>query len=190
MIDFEKEVQELLERAYGLVGRRASKEELRRAVLELLEEYNDEVRRKLEEYIFSIVDRLPPDILVGPTLSERLYANAKEVAPKVAAILVEHIGAKKTIGDLAKKLYEGYGFRDKETLEVAAELPAYLKKELGKPSVRRALERKVAKLRTSPLRAAYSKIVDEISNIESRAFAKAYKVALEEKARYYATRIA
>ena len=95
-----------------------------------------------------------------------------------------------SVGELAKRLYEGYGFRDKETLEIIKKLPEYLRKEFARPHVQRSVARRVSRLRTSPLRAAYTKVLKEVERHNTVALHKEARVALEEKARYYATRIA
>jgi len=187
---FDQELEQLIEEVKRLIEEGYTIQELQEEVLELLQQYNEEVQRRIEEEIFAILDEVPPDILVGPALSERLYHHAREVAAITGKLLTEHIRSQETIRELAMKLYEGYGFRDREVLQVKKELPKYLQRELENPRAVQRLMKQVNKLKTLPLRAAYTQLVEAIEKMEKQALERAIEVALEERARYYALRIA
>ena len=182
--------KKLYERIKQLLRQGYTIKEMKELLLQEFGAFNEEVQRYIEDEIFKELDSVPPEVLVGPKLSETLYSNAVEAVAVASKLIKEHIKSKRTIRELAHKLYEGYGFRDKEVLEVKKSLPKYITKELGKPNVQQKLLRKINRLKTSPLRAAYTQIVDSLEKTSQDALEKALKTAVAEKARYYATRIA
>ena len=163
---------------------------------EELKRYNEAVRPLIENAVYERLNKsfatesLPDIVPSKATLSRLLYRNAKRVAAYVRELFKRHIASKPTIQKLSRLFYEGYGFRDKEVLDVNKELPHYLKTYLQKPHTQRAIERQISRLKTKPLRAAYKGIVEAMETHNDKALKRALKVALEEKARYYATRIA
>ena len=174
-----------------------SEKSLEEMLAEELARYDGRIRPYIEEAIYSLLEgsfKTPadfPDPVPTPVeLSAMLYANSKKVQRDVTALLMQSIRAKETARDIAMKLYEGYDFNDREVLDAVKKLPLYLKKELQKPKVRLAVKKQVAKLKTKPLRAAYAQLVKAIEKQNQTALEKAMKVALEEKSRYFATRIA
>ena len=168
----------------------------KRALSEMIEEklskYNEDVKKEIEEELYQILGEFyfvndNPDVVVTPAiLSEMLYYNSKEVAKNVTKILTENIKAQTTLKELSMKLYEGYGFNDKEVLDVVKKLPKYIQDDIKKSKLNKQIE----KLKTKPLKIAYKKIYEAIKNQNDKALKKAIKIALEEKARYYAKRIA
>jgi len=135
-------------------------------------------------------DDLPDVVLSEPKLSDMLYRNSKKVAAESLAILNDGIRAKKPIKQMAMKLYDGYGFNDKEVLDVKRKLPLYLRRELENGKVSDELIRYVDNIKTKPLKTALKQIIDKIDDTNKIGLQKALKVALEEKSRYYANRIA
>ena len=112
-------------------------------------------------------------------LSSRLYNNLKDVEKEALKALNEAFEAKKTIADIRKKLLEGYRFEEEDILKVKKKLPKYLQEPLA--------ELQVKQLKTRPLKAAYIRLLESKN---AKEFEKALKVALTEKSRYFAERIA
>ena len=173
------------------------KRSLSRMIEQELKNYNEEVRKLIEEEIYKILGELytpfseNKELAISPVvLSELLYKNAKNLSKEVTKILYESIKAKETTGVIAKKLYEGYGFKDKEVLEVIdRDLPKYIKDALKKGDTKKVM-RQIEKLRTKPLRIAYKEIFRKLDEMNAKALEKAMKSAYHEKMRYYAKRIA
>lgn len=198
MRDIEKEARALLRRV--LKRYYAASKWTRRALSEMIEEelsrYNKRVQKIIEPMIYDELrsafkgEPLPEVVPTKAQLSEMLYKNAKDAAAVATKILWDAQKSGATVQELAMRLYEGYGFRDKEVLEVKKKLPKYLERHLSKRTVQNILERRVSKLRTSPLRAAYRRVVKAVELESDTALRTATRVAIEERARYYATRIA
>jgi len=173
------------------------KRSLSRMIEQELKNYNEEVRKLIEEEIYKILGELytpfseNKELAIPPVvLSELLYKNAKNLSKEVTKILYESIKAKETIGVIAKKLYEGYGFKDKEVLEVIdRDLPKYIREALKKGDTKKVM-RQIEKLRTKPLRIAYKEIFRKLDEMNAKALDKAMRSAYHEKMRYYAKRIA
>jgi len=149
-----------------------------------MQEYNEDVLGIIREELSTIINAslsagivLPTVTAIAPDMSKRLYKNAKDTSKVVKKVLDEHIKTKSTINEIRKALYDGYGYE--EVLEINKTLPKYLRKPLTEAQLKR--------LKTPSLRASYFKVMDAKSE---REFEKALKVALEERARYYALRIA
>lgn len=157
---------------------------LRDMVQREVDKYNEELQPLLEAAIYgrmaadlvSKVDLIDP-IPTPVQLSNMLYRNGRKVSGEVSALLWQNVRAKKTIQEVSLLLYEGYGFKDKEVLDVIHRLPKYLQK---------AMESEVNALKTKPLKAAYRQLL----KAGQEALEKAMRAAVDEKARYYAMRIA
>ena len=197
MKEIEKEAKELFERVMKRYHSQNSWN--KKALSEIVEEelllYNKKVSKIIEEYIYkeiskSFGDELPKIVPSPVKLSKMLYKNAKLVANRVAPLLYKAHKSNETISNLAMKLYEGYGFRDKEVLDVIHKLPKYLQEQIKKPKIEQNIAKQVSKLKTSPLKASYKQILKAIKKEDKKALEKAINVALQEKARYYANRIA
>jgi len=108
---------------------------------EKLQQYNDAVSPLIMAGVYDEVNRvfksepLPGVILKEPKLSNMLYNNKKRVQSDTIAILNDSIKAKRTIGNISKKLYDGYSFNDSEVLQVRKKLPRYLQRELKNKKV-------------------------------------------------------
>ena len=174
------------------------KRSLGQMVEDELKNYNEEVRFLIEEKLYEILgdfyfENTNREIAVTPVLlSEMLYKNAKEVSKNVTKILTDAIKSKKTINALTKELYEGYGFREKEPLDLIDKyaLPKYIKDELKRPKNIKKIMKQIEKLKTKPLRIAYKNIFRELDKMSYKGLERAMYTAAQEKARYYATRIA
>lgn len=138
---------------------------------------------------------------VGPvTLSRRLYQHWQRTAGEATAIIRTHAQGVQQARELALALYEGYGFRGVEPLKVATgqfrTLPKQLRALATEPAVRATLmqtARRAAatQLRTAALRSAYTQAFDAaLAGAARGRLEKLLKVAIEEKSRYFANRIA
>ena len=154
----------------------------------------------------------------GVSLSKHLYAQAQATALSVATIVRTEAKGWHDSRRLALDLYEGYGFRQKETLPVRIPLPKYLRQAvgeapdvfqawahsgstqlrqiLGDPITGPALSRELAKIRASQLKtpALKAAYMDVIRGLEKGVgfdrLAKSLKTAWFERNRYFANRIA
>lgn len=141
----------------------------------------------------------------GMALSDKLYAQAREVSNVVQGIVERHANGWNDARALALQLYEGYGFRrpGDEPLKINRNnplLPRYLREVLLPISelsdeIRRHLAGLQADgLTTQALRAAYLDVLRAFDALEDGkgwdAVEKALRVAFYEKARYQANRIA
>jgi hypothetical protein len=126
------------------------------------------------------------------TLSNALYKNARQTSVAVRQILNEHTKYAHDARKLALELYEGYGFRESETLNPKVRLPKYLDDAALNREMDALLARiQAAKLKTAPLRAAYLEALDKILKGKGeKAIKKALQTAVEERYRYFANRIA
>ncbi|MDA3046699.1 ADP-ribosyltransferase [Campylobacter sp. VBCF_06 NA8] len=113
------------------------------------------------------------------TLSDNLYLRLREVEKEAKQIIKTHLKEQKTIKDLALKLYEGYDFKS-DPLKIKKKLPKYLKEQIAPLS-------QIKKLKTPNLKASYMQALKAKSD---EAKAKALKIAMYEKGRFYANRIA
>lgn len=139
----------------------------------------------------------------GMRLSTRLYAEADETAAAAAGIVQRHLDGYVQAREVARDLYEGYGFRPREVLRISGRnqtLPKYLRDLLGMlPGLERDMAAGAARMQidglsTAGLRAAYSQLLDAISSSEEgqgkRLLQNRLRVAVEERMRYFAQRIA
>ncbi len=131
--------------------------------------------------------------LIGDvTLSRRLYQQAEQTAARVRRIVTDHARYGHDARKLALELYEGYGFRADEALKPIVRLPRYLDDALLNRDMDALLARlQASRLKTPALRAAYLQMLDAILKDKGRAaIDKALRVAVEERYRYFANRIA
>lgn len=115
------------------------------------------------------------------TLSQNLYFRLNEVKQAATKTIKKHLKEQKTIKDLSLKIYQGYDFK-KDDLDLKKTLPKYLFNE----AVNLANKQK-NKVKTKNLKTAYNQVLKAKSD---EAKAKALKVAMYEKGRFYANRIA
>ena len=123
-------------------------------------------------------------------LSSRLYKNSSRVAKESLEILHGGIKSKRTIQEISKRLYDGYDFNDKEVLDIKKKLPLFIRDELKKDGVSAEFKKYVDNLKTKPYKIALKGIIDKLEGKSKKGLERALKVALEEKSRYYANRIA
>ena len=147
--------------------------------------YNEEISKTLEPKINKMMDaaavmgasQMKAVPLSVPKLSKSLYNNAKDVARAASKVINDHIANKETIDQIRESLYDGYGYD--ELLDIKKDAPGFIAKKITPESVGR--------LKTKPLKAAYTKMLDAKND---REMEKALRVVVEEKSRYYALRIA
>lgn len=133
-------------------------------------------------------------------LSSRLYEHWRLTSAEVGGIIRAHAQGMQQARELALALYEGYGFRGVEPLKILTgtfrTLPRELRALATEPAVRVELmqaARRVAaaKLRTAALRSAYTQAFDAaIAGASKARLERLLRVAVEEKSRYFASRIA
>lgn len=114
----------------------------------------------------------------GLDLSNVLYKNSEKVSKNVLKVVNEHAKELNNAKELALKIYEGYDFKE-DHLKVAKSLPKYLSDTMGKYNARM--------IKTPAVRAAYMKVFEAENE---KQLHKALEVAMYERNRYFANRIA
>jgi len=138
----------------------------------------------------------------GITLSRRLYVHNVQTAAEVTALVRQHAAGVTQARDLSMALYDGYSPADgiRRPLEGAARatLPRALRELTADPQARRTLtalqvqgQQQAARLKTRALRAAYLESFEAWKDgAGEKALRRKLDVALREKNRYFADRIA
>ncbi|MDP2811774.1 MAG: hypothetical protein Q8O34_16675 [Rhodocyclaceae bacterium] len=136
----------------------------------------------------------------GVSLSQRLYAQSRQVSALVAGIINRHAAGFQDARKLTLDLYEGYGFKVDEVLNLSRrnpKLPKYLRRELlTDPGLAGDLTRhftrvRAARIKTPALKAGYLQYLDGLERGAGRAaLDKKLDVAFHERMRYFANRIA
>lgn len=136
------------------------------------------------------------------TLSRRLYLHATGVAGEVTALVREHAKGVHQARELALRLYDGYspeeGIRRPLEGQARATLPKALRALTQAPEARQSLaalvergQAQAARLKSQALRAAYSEALQAWADGEGQeVLERRLGVALREKNRYFAERIA
>lgn len=115
-------------------------------------------------------------------LADALYSDSLAVAAAARAIIEKHLQGPQDARALAKALYEGYDFKA-DPLKVVKPLPKYLQREFDRFAA--------AKLKTPALRAAYLQAIERAeAGAGAKALEKALRIAVYERNRYLANRIA
>lgn len=112
-------------------------------------------------------------------LSTNLYRHVQDVNANVLQVINEHTKGLNNAKELALKIYEGYEFNSKELLDVKNKVPKYLFDPLKQMNAKQ--------LKTPALKAAYLQLLDAENEKDLN---KALKVAMYERNRYFANRIA
>lgn len=128
----------------------------------------------------------------GITLSRTLYQDAVAVQAAALKTVEEHTKWQHSARQLALELFEGYGFRPDEVLKTAVGLPKYMRDAFAESEIAALLSRMQASaLKTSALKAGYMQALDALLNgAGQQALEKALWVAVQERYRYFANRIA
>ena len=138
----------------------------------------------------------------GMKLSEKLHGTQKQMRHNIISTVQAQIALNKHANQTAMKLYDGYNTSD--NIIRKQELPKYIndlatfarRSDLpGLSKLCRQTRRKVNRLAqngapTKALKAAYSQLIDAVEKHSEKALENAVKVAVEEKTRYTAERIA
>lgn len=171
----------------------------RTAIDDALDAFSGQYQRTIAEALGQVLEKtvriktVRSLMISDVTLSEALYLNARTVAAAAMATINEHLSATRDARSLALDLYEGYGFRENEVLDIGADLPSMLRRDnVYRTEFERIAARAyAAKLRTPALRSAYLQALDALDNGAGQAvLEKAMRVALHERNRYFANRIA
>ncbi len=156
---------------------------------EHLKEFNEEAQKLIEQQIYDNLNSAyfptlasAPSVASSVELSSMLYKNAKETAIKVNKILLDGVKSKTTIKAIAMNIYDGYN-SDIDNLDVDEKLPKYLLND-------KDAMKQVDKLKNTTLKYSYQKVLKKLEDINAKGLDKAMWVALQERARYYANRIA
>lgn len=136
----------------------------------------------------------------GMKLSEKLHGASQAMRNNIINTIQEQMRKNRSWTDMAKALYEGYG-ADSDVLR-KQDIPAYLQAVRratgGDKKAVRAQEKalnNIARMakRGAPnkaLKSAYNEFLNSVQNGTEEQIEKACRVAMEEKARYVAERIA
>ena len=196
--EIEKQARSLYDRVINRYYNRSKWDH--RSLGEMIDEellqFNYAVSPLIESAVYDVLDKnfttktLPKVVPTKAKLSEMLYRNAKQVAGYVKRLFLDHGKSRDAVINVARKIYDGYGFRSKDMIDARKDLPEYLKRYFSRTPNKKSIERQIARLKTKPLRIAYQKLVEVADGTNKKALENAVKVALEEKSRYYANRIA
>lgn len=159
-----------------------------------LKQYDDDMAIAIESQIGDVLSdaftKSIPSAVVQPVqLSDLLYNNSDQVARETMEILKVADKVDQTAGDLAKKIYDGYDSGG-GALDVVDNLPQYLQDYMDDNRLSDKFMDQVSKLSTKPLGVANKELAYAIEQMNEDAIEKALQNVLEEKARYYADRIA
>ena len=140
----------------------------------------------------------------GMKLSERLHGVDKVLRQNIISTVTASVNNSDSVIDMARKLYDGYN--SGKAVIKPADLPEYLKKlvrqarlamqgdvaELSKLGILQSAQKlkNPDRLTTKALKRAYKDLVEACAKLDSAAIDKALWVAVQEKSRYYAERIA
>jgi hypothetical protein len=137
------------------------------------------------------------------TLSQRLYSQAEATASVVRGVVERHRKGFSDSRQLARELFEGYGFRDEEVLTISRQnrrLPKYMRQALlddqavAKGFAREFARLQVKDLKTPELRTAYNDVLKGIDGIQDGPgkthLQNKIRVAFYERVRYFSKRIA
>jgi hypothetical protein len=135
----------------------------------------------------------------GVQLSTALYQHSQAVSAETLSVVRRHAQGMHDARKLAMDIYEGYGFRPKETIVLSPsnpKLPKYLRQTLTDAGLRGELSKliageNIARLKTAGLRAGYAEALDAIiEGAGEKRLQKRLDVAFNERMRYFASRIA
>ncbi len=134
------------------------------------------------------------------TLSQALYANWQETERVVSSLVERNARALQQARVVAMQLYTGYGLKPGEVLNFGQAriklLPVELRELAKDKKVRDVLQvaagrARAATLKTAALQSAYMQAFEaQMSGVAEAKLDRLLKVAMEEKVRYFANRIA
>ena len=138
----------------------------------------------------------------GMKLSEKLHGTQKQMRQNIISTVQAQIALNRHAHQTAMKLYDGYNtsdnvIRKQELPKYINDLAVFARRSdlLGLSKLCRQTRRKVDHLAqngapTKALKVAYSQLIDAVEKHSEKALENAVKVAVEEKSRYTAERIA
>ena len=137
------------------------------------------------------------------TLSEKLHSIHREIHQKIGNIVQQQVRLHNHASDIRKALYDGYNGQKTEAV-LQQELPQYIKgavdfirrtpfektdKDCRLRLIRR-IERQAKALTSKPLKTAYKELAIQLGKNNEDGLKRAVYVAVQEKSRYVAERIA
>ena len=137
------------------------------------------------------------------SLSEKLHSIHREIHQKIGNIVQQQVRLHNHASDIRKALYDGYNGQKTEAV-LQQELPQYIKgavdfirrtpfektdKECRLRLIRR-IERQAKALTSKPLKTAYKELAIQLGKNNEDGLKRAVYVAVQEKSRYVAERIA
>lgn len=162
---------------------------------EYLGQYNDDVAEQIETSIYkelsgSFTKSIPSVVPTSVALSDMLYKNKEYVQSQVLDILKDSTKFGETASSVAEKIYDGYDSGD-GVLDVVDKMPKYIQDFIDDPiNNAEAFFEQMGDLAGKPYKTAVGDIGKALESLDEEAIAKAMGTLLEEKARYYADRIA
>lgn len=132
----------------------------------------------------------------GLTLSQRTTRGSKWVVQQVTQTIETAVKKGGSVMSMAKDLFDGYGhggtIPEQELPEFMSKLTKLTRDYNSKPfkQALRKAERSIGRLQTKGLQAAYNGVLDALATENDEKIAKAIDVAVQEKTRYFAERIA
>lgn len=142
----------------------------------------------------------------GIPLSKRLHGATQEMRTAIIDTISKQIKLNSTAIQTARALYDGYGYgnvtNQQDIAKYMKELAAYARRSMLPPGedyellkLLRQAQNRINNLAAGgapnrALKASYQQIVDAINKNSEKALNNAIKVAIEEKSRYIAERIA
>jgi hypothetical protein len=188
--------------------------EVKRILLSIIEEYrakrtinlndinrifkvfNDELLSAMARAM-GVVTSVPIDVAMmaayqvnGVALSSILYQQSAVVSAEITKIINDHLQYKHNVNKLALSIYEGYGFNLDEPLKPSVKLPKYMQNPGLDKRVKTTLK-KISGMKNGPLKSSYLDALNKAVAGKSQASVeRALKVAIEERYRYFARRIA
>ena len=137
------------------------------------------------------------------SLSEKLHSIHREIHQKIGNIVQQQVRLHNHASDIRKALYDGYNGQKTEAV-LQQELPQYIKgavdfirrtpfektdKECRLRLIRR-IERQAKAMTSKPLKTAYKELAIQLGKNNEDGLKRAVYVAVQEKSRYVAERIA
>lgn len=164
----------------------------------LREEFDGPYCKLMAEAMSDVTGRLvtPAEmrrmILGDVSLSSRLYHQSRQTGAMVSRIVRDFDLYRGDTRKLALALFEGYGFKDREILNPRVRLPKYMNNAALNRDMDALFARiQAMRIKTDALRASYLQALDAILNGKGQeAIDKALEIAVQERYRYFANRIA
>ena len=184
-----KKIESLSEELFNKIMKRW-KGKLDKSFISYLEEeirnFNKETKEIIEDLITKqlsppMIGKTETLLLTGVLLSKSLHHNSINVQKQTLLKIKEHLKRVSTIKVITKAFYDGYKLKEKDILDINKMLPKYLFGNVDAAKIQATV------LKTKPLKAAYLQLLNSKNDA---IFQKNLSVALKEKSRFNAQRIA